>query len=116
MSEVSGADLVQVVVEGLRKSPHSNDHRDESYDDETHTEQISLPKRRPVSALWDNLKGLRKRPDSQDHRDESYDDETHTVQISLPKNAPLSALWENLKGQFTLVISLYIISLCKERD
>ena len=48
--------LVNVVVDGLEKSPDSED-QDESRDEETYTEQISLPKNASLSALWSKLKG-----------------------------------------------------------
>lgn len=51
-------DLVQVVVDGLRKVSPLGGQIGESRVEQTHTERISLPKLAPVSTLWDKIKGM----------------------------------------------------------
>lgn len=46
-------DLIQVVVDGLRKIRSG-----ESSVEETCTERISLPKSAPIATLWGKIKGI----------------------------------------------------------
>ena len=51
-------DLIQVVVDGLRKIPPLEGQGGESGVEKTHTERISLPKSAPISTLWSKIKGI----------------------------------------------------------